>query len=290
VLKSYGLLEELKHEQTAATMRETARPILDFGATKASGARRAAVLCSTQELKPNIGQVADSLKKTDVDRQHNRVGDMAELTTTDPYAFQFVRTVDAISLESVNRLWQGPSNQSARESYLNARARHVVFGAEVEAEKWEQERRIERDGMGSLTLHPLVVAALANPERARSYALALASDMIQQDRGARTVSLQIPGESQKYPLLPTDAPMSVDPLVMGLLIFSLQPPPAFLSQIAELERLLAEPTDEMLNHWNSAWVNSVPSAFRQGERDRQDLGIWVRLVVRYELAQRSGRS
>jgi uncharacterized protein YkwD/Mg-chelatase subunit ChlD len=275
-MASHDLLD-VRGVETADRLRKIAGPILTLDPVRAGGAPHRAVVGATDRFQEQAQRILQELQSRPVSAQAQAVEPLTTLATTDRFACQLIRTVDAVPLDAIERLLQGMDN--AQDRYLRDNQRRVVFPAEVHAEEWERRRRVSDDGMGRLVLHPLVVAGLNEPERARVYALALAGDMVRQDGAG--ISLVIPGQSEKT--LVRVVPQGVDPLVMGLLAFTLHTSPDLVEAVT---KAVTEPDPDLIRRWQSLWVDRVPRELLEGSDDRKDLGRLTRLVVRYELARR----
>ncbi|NJN66796.1 MAG: VWA domain-containing protein [Chloroflexaceae bacterium] len=281
VMESHGLLSQQSGE-VAEQLQDGAGPILTFDSNRAPQAQYRTLFAATGQFHAAARAIQDTLAQRRQDHRGMMNGSLTPLTLTDRFACQVIRTADAIPLEAVDRLVESRGEEHARAAYLHDPKQRVVFAAEAQAERWERHRRIEQDGMGDLVLHPLVVAGLAEPERARCYALALASGFIHQ--GKEQLAVRMPGQNQGYTLVQFPGARGIDPLVMGLLRFCLQPSADLIEAMETLRQIVDEPSDDLVSRWRT-WSQGVPRDFQQGTADRKDLGQWVRLVVRYELAQ-----
>jgi len=275
ILDGYDLLKPSKTTMIA-TFREHGVPILDVDSSAGSTPRRT-ILAASQVLQNRLGFVPDLMHFQPLEPGMKDIP-VNMLLTTDPYSCQFVRTLDAVALASINNLLQ-PTNSSLAVYQID-KDRRVVFSGEANAEAWERIKRVEpeKDGLKGIVLHPLIVAGLENPAAARLFALAIASgELSQQDN---QIFLTIRGVVRQ--LMVKSIIREADPFVYAYLQFTLKPDAQLLQQVSQS---VDSPTDALLAEWRDKWVRGTPMEYSTGPIDRQDLGRFVRLVVRYETAR-----
>jgi hypothetical protein len=137
------------------------------------------------------------------------LGEATPLASTDQFAITLLRLIDAVRVDRLR------SSVSSKDAYLQSKDQiNSVQYEEVTAKLIERLEHYPHDV--NAVIHPFVVQALANPDNAELFCLALAEGFIKVDPGDRIV-LEI---GQLNELITNERRNYIDQIIDAMIIFS----------------------------------------------------------------------